>query len=77
MGATPWRFKSSSVHHFGKRTEIAAHSGGFFSGGAQRQPAVFLGGMRFGVALRDDFFVFGRRSRHAPRRGRIEVDTIY
>ena len=36
--------KSVKLHHFGKRTEIAALWGGFFSGGAQRQPAVFLGG---------------------------------
>ena len=50
--------ESVKLHQNGRITEIAAHSGGFFSGGAQRLPAVFLGGMRFGVAERDDFFVF-------------------
>ncbi|MBP7768957.1 hypothetical protein KA075_00460, partial [Candidatus Saccharibacteria bacterium] len=69
--------KSVKLHHFGKRTEIAALWGGFFSGGAQRQPAVFLGGMRFGApASWCTFLFFCRHSRHAPRRGKMEVDTI-
>ena len=41
--------ESVKSHHFGKSTEIAALWGGFLSGGAQRLPAVFLGGMRFGA----------------------------
>ena len=49
MYASTWRFKSSYPHHRETFFGIAAHSGGFFSGGAQRQPAVFLGGMRFGA----------------------------
>ena len=55
--------KSVKLHHFGKRTEIAAHSGGFFSGGAQRQPAVFLGGMRFGAPACWRTFLFSSRHR--------------
>ena len=31
-------------HQFGTKTETVALSGGFFGGGAQRLPAVFLGG---------------------------------
>ena len=29
------------LYQIGRTTEIAAHSGGFFSGGALRQPAIF------------------------------------
>ena len=50
--------ESVKLHHFGKRTEIAALWGGFFSGGAQRQPAVFLGGMRFGAPASWRTFLF-------------------
>ena len=43
---------------FGKIPGIVARMGDFFFGGAQRIPKGFLGGVRFGVAFRDDFFVF-------------------
>jgi len=33
-------------HQFRTKTEIVALSGGFFFGCAQREPAVFLGGMK-------------------------------
>ena len=50
--------KSVKLHHFGKRTEIAVFWGGFFSGDAQRQPAVFLRGMRFGAPASWRIFLF-------------------
>ena len=50
--------KSVKLHQNGKITEIAAHSGGFFSGGAQRQPAIFLGGMGFGAPASWRTFLF-------------------
>ena len=60
--------KSVKLHQNGTFREIAALWGGFFSGGAQRQPAVFLGGMRFGApASWCTFLFFCRHSRHAPR----------
>ena len=69
--------ESVKLYHFGKRTEIAALWGGFFSGGAQRQPAVFLGGMRFGaqLKLRTLLFLVGiADTLHAC--AIMEVDTI-
>ncbi len=50
--------ESVKLHHRETFFGIAAHSGGFFSGGAQRQPAVFLGGMRFGAPARWRIFLF-------------------
>ncbi len=50
--------ESVKLHQNGRITEIAAHSGGFFSGGAQRLPGVFLGGMRFGAPASWRTFLF-------------------
>ncbi len=58
LGAKMGSSVGVKTHHFGKRTEIAALWGGFFSGGAQRQPAVFLGGMRFGAPASWRIFLF-------------------
>jgi hypothetical protein len=33
-------------HQIGTNSETVAQSGGFFAGGAQRRPAVFLGGVK-------------------------------
>ena len=59
-------------------TEIAALWGGFFSGGAQRLPAVFLGGVGKLPCLRHGLFVDVGRSRRAPRSllGDIMVSAI-
>ena len=44
-------------HQIGTKTETVALSGGFFAGGAQRLPAVFLGGDKKLVVIYDDFFL--------------------
>ena len=44
-------------HQFGTKTETVALSGGFFGGGAERLPAVFLGGGEKLVVMYDDFFL--------------------
>ena len=48
-------------HQIGTISEIAAHWGGFFSGGAQRLPAVFQGGDKKLPCLRHGSFCFGRQ----------------
>ena len=57
---------SVKSHQIGTISEIAALWGGFFSGGAQRLPAVFQGGDKKLPCLRHGSFC-GRRCRHAPR----------
>ena len=44
-------------HHFGIIHDFVACEGGIFIGFAQQKPSVFLGGMGFCVAGRDEFFV--------------------
>ena len=45
------------LHQIDRGTGIVARQGGFFIGFAKQKPKVFLGGMGFCVAGRDDFFV--------------------
>ncbi|MFC2606413.1 MAG: hypothetical protein ACFNZR_04005, partial [Candidatus Nanosynbacter sp.] len=55
-------------HQIGTKTETVARTGGFFAGGAQRRPAIFLGGVKKLPRLAAWFFLFGSaRSRHASR----------
>ena len=62
-GASALRAKMGSSEfvksdQFGKIPGTVARMGDFFFGSAERIPKGFLGGVRFGVALGDDFFVF-------------------
>jgi hypothetical protein len=54
-------------HQFVTKTETVALSGGFFGGGAQRLPAVFLGGDGKLPHLAAWFFLSVGKCRHAPR----------
>ena len=60
-------------HQIGTISEIAAHWGGFFSGGAQRLPAVRRGESGNGARREPRFFV---TTASGGVHGRIRVDTI-
>ena len=49
------------LHQNGTFRDLVARQGGFFSGGAQRLPAVFLGGDKKLPCLRHGSFCFGRQ----------------
>ena len=53
--------ESVKLYQIGTNSEIAAHSGGFFSGGAQRLPVQFQGGDKKLPCLRHGSFCFGRQ----------------
>ena len=56
-GQKPCGFDSRLAHQVGTRTEIVARMRRFFFGRAEREPDVFLGGMKKLVVVYDDIFV--------------------